>query len=201
MLDFAQLRPVLPDSVWDELLEVVIKYKINSPSRMAHFIAQCAHESGNFQDTEENLNYSREALLRVFAKYFRNCPNIEPYVHNPVLIANRVYANRMGNGDEESGDGWRYKGRGYIQLTGKENYRAFDIAVSDNIMSIPQLVATRYPLLSAAWFWNDRKLNDIADQGITEDQVADITKKVNGGYHGLESRSNYFDKFYQCLIN
>ena len=197
----AKLNGVLPDVVFDQIPDCAEKFEINTPLRLAHFLAQCAHESGNFQHTEENLNYSLEALLRVFPKYFRDCPNIEPYVRNPVLIANQVYANRMGNGDEESGDGWRYKGRGYIQLTGRDNYARFDVAVPDNILSQPFIVADKYPLMSAAWFWDKNKLNDIADRGDTENQVAEITKIVNGGYHGLEERSKYFNKFYAILNN
>lgn len=195
MIDLSRLKDKLPVEVYNELQGVCTKYKITSPLRLAHFLAQCAHESGHFTHVSENLSYSLEALLRVFPKYF-NIENVERYVHQPVDIAARVYANRMGNGDEASGEGWLYRGRGYMQLTGKDNYTAFDATVNDNIVLNPEMVATKYPLESAAWFWNSRKLNDLADAGSDQQIVAEITKKINGGYHGLEDRQRRFSEFY-----
>jgi putative chitinase len=136
--------------------------------------------------------------MRVFPKYF-NIENVESYVHQPVEIAARVYANRMGNGDEKSLEGWFYRGRGYIQLTGKNNYAKFDADVPENILINPEIVAEKYPLMSAGWFWNDNKLNEIADQGADQNVIAAITKKINGGFHGLENRHKLFDRFYSMF--
>ncbi len=194
-MNYEPLKDLLPDEVYKELPAVAEKYQICTPLRMAHFLAQCAHESGNFSQKEENLNYSLEALLRVFPKYF-NPQNVTPYVRRPVEIASRVYANRMGNGNEGSCDGWYFRGRGYIQLTGKDNYEKFGAGVTENLIDHPELVATKYPLLSAAWFWTvEKRLNDLADLGPDQQVVADITKKVNGGYKGLEDRHKLFDRF------
>lgn len=200
MIDYSKLRNELPTKVFDEILDVCVKYNIDTALRLAHFLAQCSHESAGFTRTEENLNYSLEALLRVFPKYF-NTGNVEGYVRKPIEIASRVYANRMGNGDESSLEGWFYRGRGYIQLTGKNNYTRFDKEVPGNLVIEPELVASKYALLSAAWFWNDHSLNQIADQGSDQNVVANITKVVNGGYHGLENRQLQFNKLYGQISN
>lgn len=193
---YTKLKDTLPANVFAELPAVTEKYQICTPLRLAHFLAQCAHESGSFKYTEENLNYSLEALLRVFPKYFTP-ENVAFYVRKPLEIASRVYANRMGNGPEECCDGWFYRWRGYIQLTGKDNYEKFGAGVSDNLIDHPELVATKYPLLSAAWFWTvEKRLNELADLGPDQQIVADITRKVNGGYHGLENRLKLFDRYY-----
>jgi putative chitinase len=136
--------------------------------------------------------------MRVFPKYF-NIENVESYVRQPVEIAARVYANRMGNGDEASLEGWLYRGRGYIQLTGKNNYTKFDLDVPENILINPEIVAEKYPLMSAGWFWNDNKLNEIADQGADQNVIAAVTKKINGGFHGLENRHKLFDRYYSTF--
>lgn len=198
MIDYSKLRNELPTPVFDELADVIIKYKINTPLRLAHFLSQCSHESAGFTRTEENLSYSLDALLRVFPKYF-DVSNAEAYVRKPMEIASRVYANRMGNGNEDNMEGWFYRGRGYIQLTGKNNYAAFDKEVPGNLIIEPELVATKYPLLSAAWFWNENKLNDVADYDSDQNAVAKVTKVVNGGYHGLEDRQRRFTQFYGAL--
>lgn len=195
MINLSALKSKIPDVVYDELFDTATRFNLNSPLRIAHFLAQCSHESMGFSRKEENLNYSAERLIQVFPKYF-NLNQAGLYARNPVIIASRVYANRMGNREEDSGDGYRYRGRGYIQLTGHDNYKAFDLAVSDDVIGNPDLVATKYPLFSAGWFWNSRKLNDLADLGADQQVVADITKKINGGYHGLEDRVNQFNKFY-----
>lgn len=195
MINFSALKGNIPDSVYDELFDTATRFQLNSPLRIAHFLAQCSHESMGFSRKEENLNYSAERLIQVFPKYF-NPDQAKLYARNPVIIASRVYANRMGNREEDSGDGYRYRGRGYIQLTGHDNYKAFDLAVSDDVVGNPDFVARKYPLFSAGWFWNSRKLNDLADLGADQQVVADITKKINGGYHGLEDRVNQFNKFY-----
>ena len=198
MIDCTKIKSILPAIVYNELQGVCTKYKITSPLRLAHFLAQCDHESGHFKHVSENLSYSLEALLRVFPKYF-NIGNVERYIHQPIDIAARVYANRMGNGDEASLEGWLYRGRGYIQLTGKDNYSAFDATVTDNLILNPEIVGTKYPLESAAWFWNSRKLNEVADRGADQNVIADVTKAINGGYHGLENRQKCFDKYFTAL--
>lgn len=195
VINLSALKGNIPESVYEELFDTATRFNLNSPLRIAHFLAQCHHESMGFSRKEENLNYSAERLLQVFPKYF-NPDQAKLYARNPVIIASRVYANRMGNREEDSGDGYRYRGRGYIQLTGHDNYKAFDLAVSDDVVGNPDFVAMKYPLFSAGWFWNSRRLNDLADLGADQQVVADITKKINGGYHGLEDRVNQFNKFY-----
>ena len=178
----------IPDKVKAELWHVMSKFGINTPDRLAHFLGQCHHESGGFKFTTENTNYSEVGLKKRFNKYFKD-KDISKYARNPEKIANLVYANRMGNGNEASGDGFRFRGRGYIQLTGKNNYKAFDKFVDDDILLNPDLVATKYPLLSAAWFWDVNDLNEICDKGVNKSTIFAVTKKVNNGIKGLEERS------------
>lgn len=188
----------IPTTVIAQIPLCASTFALNTRLRLAHFLAQCAHESGNFKFTTENLNYSAEGLSKIFGRYFPG--NLATsYARQPQKIAARVYANRMGNGDEASQDGWKYRGRGYIQLTGKENYTAFSHSVSDDILANPDLVASKYPLLSAAWFWNSRQLNALADGGEGDDVVTAITKKVNGGTNGLADRIEHFKAFYAAL--
>jgi putative chitinase len=198
-MDINKLEGVIPDNVFSQIFGVMETFQINTPLRMSHFLAQCAHESGNFKTVSENLNYVAKGVLRTFKKYFPTEAKALQYERNPEKIANLVYANRMGNGTESSGDGFKYRGRGYIQLTGKINYKAFDKLVVEDIIVNPSLVATKYPLLSAAWFWNSRALNSLADKGATDVAVILITKKVNGGVHGLNDRLDKFKKFYSIL--
>jgi len=188
----------VPDTVISQIPSCTETFQINSSLRLAHFLAQCIHESRNFKVTEENLNYSAEGLKKTFPKYFPD--NLaDSYARQPEKIASHVYANRMGNGDEASKDGYKFRGRGYIQLTGKDNYRAFDATVEDDLLKEPDLVASEYPFLSAAWFWQSRSLNTLADKGATDAVVTDITKKVNGGTIGLDDRIKEFKKFYALL--
>lgn len=198
MLDFSKIKNAIPERVFLELLPILIKYKIDTNLRFTHFISQCAHESAMFSKVEENLNYSKEGLLKVFPKYFDE-ELAEEYARKPNLIANRVYANRIGNGDEDSGDGWNYRGRGYIQLTGKSNYKAFDTVCSEDIIDRPELVATKYPLEVSGWFWHTKGLNKLADEGITSETITKITKVINGGIHGLSDRVLLSNKFYNLL--
>lgn len=198
-MDINKLKGVLPEKVLSEIPQVISSFDINTPKRLAHFLAQCAHESWNFSATTENLNYSSAALLKTFKKYFPTEEKAIQYARKPEQIGNLVYANRMGNGPVESGEGYKYRGRGYIQLTGKINYSAFDKVVPDDILGSPELVATKYPLLSAAWFWNSRGLNKIADTGDTELEVARVTRVVNGGSNGLVDRIAKFNKYYSLL--
>lgn len=189
----------IPDRVLNELPDIISKYEINTNLRLAHFLAQVHHESAGFNLTDENLNYSVKRLLEVFPKYFVSNNIAKKYAHQPMLLASYVYGNRMGNGDESTGDGWKYKGRGYIQLTGKNNYMEFDKQVQDSIIDNPDLVSTKYPLLSAGWYWDTRKLNHIADLGAGTNIVKLITKQINGGLHGLDSRCRLFMFYFQQL--
>lgn len=193
-----KLKGIIPDTVIAQIPEVITKFEINTPLRLAHFLAQCAHESGNFKATVENLNYSADGLKKIFGKYFPGTLN-ESYARKPEAIASRVYGSRMGNGDEATKEGFKFRGRGFIQLTGKDNYKAFDSIVTEDILANPDLVSTKYPLLSAAWFWNKTALNSVADKGSDMTTITAVTKKVNGGTHGLDSRANHFNKFYNLI--
>jgi putative chitinase len=190
----------IPANVISQIPEVMDKFKINTPLRIAHFLAQCGHESGGFKVTTENLNYSAQGLLSTFRKYFPTEALANQYARQPEKIANLVYANRMNNGNEASGDGWRFRGRGYIQLTGRDNYTRFNREVPEDILVNPDLVATKYPLLSAAWFWNSRNLNLDSDRGSSIETVTQITRKVNGGTIGLQDRIKHFNEYYSLLI-
>jgi len=199
-----KLLGVIPNQVINELDIIFDKYEINTILRISHFLAQCAHESGNFSVKQENLNYSAKRLQEVFGKYFTTHAKALLYERKPVKIASLVYGNRMGNGDEQSIEGYKYRGRGYIQLTGKNNYLLFDKSLNETSLEVdiignPDLVATTYPLISAAWFFNKNNLNEIADLGGTKEIITRVTKKVNGGTHGLESRISYFNKFFKKL--
>ena len=169
-------------------------YKM-SPVRAAHFFAQTAHESGNFKAFSENLNYSADGLTKIFGKYF-DAAAAAKAARNPENIANRVYANRMGNGNEASGDGWKYRGRGALQLTGKDNYKAFaDYLKKPEIMDNPDLVATEYSFESAIFFFEKNKLWAICDQGVGDAAITALTKRINGGTHGLDDRKEKTKKF------
>ncbi|MBY0475778.1 MAG: glycoside hydrolase family 19 protein [Nitrosomonas sp.] len=199
MLALDRLKTHVPDAVLDQVPDCAEKFNINTSLRLAHFLAQCAHESAEFKAREENLNYSAAGLKTVFPRYFPG--NLaENYARQPEKIASRVYGGRIGNGNEASKEGYKYRGRGYIQLTGKDNYSAFANSVSDDILGNPDLVASQYPLLSAAWFWDTRSLNALADAGASDDVVTKITKKVNGGLNGLEDRIEHFKNYYALLL-
>lgn len=173
------------------------EFQITSRLRRAHFLAQVAHESGNFKHIEENLNYSATGLMATFSKYFPDMSGALTYQRHPSAIASRVYANRMGNGDESSRDGWKYRGRGYIQLTGKNNYRKFSEYSKIDVVTNPDLLATpELAMRSAGWFWKTNGLNEIADQGTQDEIVKRITKIINGSYNGLEDRLNKFAEYY-----
>jgi putative chitinase len=193
------ITSVIPQSVMVQVPSVFDKYEINTPLRLSHFLAQCHHESMGFKAVRENLNYSAEALMRVFTRYFKDEGRARAYARQPEKIGNLVYGSRMGNGPESSGDGYRYRGRGYIQLTGKSNYAAFSKVVPEDVVEIPELVATKYPLLSAGWFWDSRKLNAVADRGPGSDIVEQVTLVVNGGRHGLADRIAQFNRIYGIL--
>lgn len=170
-------------------------YKLNK-NRAAHFFAQTAHESGNFKAFSENLNYGAKGLRGIFGKYFPTDALATAYERKPEKIANRVYANRMGNGDESSGDGWKYRGRGALQLTGKSNYQAFsDYIGRPDVMTNPDLVAGELCFESALWFFDRNKLWSICDQGITDAAILALTKRINGGTHGLDDRKMKTKKY------
>lgn len=198
-MDLSRLKGHVPDTVIAQIPEVMQKFAVNTPLRLAHFLAQCGHESGGFKLTQENLNYSAKGLMGIFKKYFPTEAIANQYARKPEKIANRVYGGRMGNGPEASGEGYKFRGRGYIQLTGKQNYTAFDASVPESIVDNPDLVATKYPLASAAWFWSKNGLNAIADQGSSVETVTKATKRVNGGTIGLADRIKHFKEYHALL--
>ena len=193
------LKGHIPDSVITMIPEVASKFEINTPLRLAHFLAQCGHESGGFKLTQENLNYSAKGLNGIFKKYFPTEADAKPYERNPQKIANKVYGNRMGNGVEATGDGWKFHGRGFIQLTGKDNYTAFTKSIGEDCVTNPDLVASKYALASAAWFFNKNGLHKMADGGANDATVTSITKRVNGGTIGLPDRIKHFNEYYKLL--
>lgn len=178
------------DDWFEAISEILPEYDINTPPRVAMFIAQCAHESGGFKFLRENLNYRAPSLRKVFPKYFPTDELSRQYERRPEMIANRVYANRMGNGDEASGDGWRYCGRGLIQLTGKNNYTLFAGSLGMEVEDVPEYLATfEGAVQSACWFWETNDLNQWADRG----DVLTATKRINGGTIGLEDRIKHYN--------
>jgi putative chitinase len=198
-LKLQNLKGHIPDAVIAMIPDTADKFQINTPLRLAHFLAQCGHESGGFRLTKENLNYSAKGLNGIFKKYFPTLESALPYERKPEKIANKVYGGRMGNGPEASGDGAKFCGRGYIQLTGRDNYTAFGKAIGEDVTANPQIVAEKYALLSAAWFFNKNGLHKLADGGANDATVTAITKRVNGGTIGLPDRIAHFNEFYKLL--
>ncbi len=198
-LKLEKLRGHIPDAVIAQIPDTASKFNINTPLRLAHFLAQCGHESGGFKVTSENLNYSAKGLMGIFKKYFPTQALAEAYQRQPQKIANKVYASRMDNGSEASGDGYKFRGRGYIQLTGRANYTAFGKAINEDIANNPDVVSGKYALLSAAWFWSKNGLNTLADGGASDQVVTSITKRVNGGTIGLADRIKHFKEYYHLL--
>ena len=199
---FKHLFPRAQDPAsWAESMNNVFPtYDINTPHRVAAFLAQCGHESGGWTVFEENLNYSAQGLNSIFKKYFPTLESAQPYARKPEMIANKIYANRMGNGAPETGDGYKYRGRGPIQLTGKDNYRAFAKDMFEdweNLFENPDWVTSDrdFALMSAIWFWNKNKLNVQADSG----DIKLMTKKINGGYIGLEDRIKHYNEAIHLL--
>lgn len=199
IIELSKLDEIIPDDVLRNLPLVVEDWDITIPYRMSHFLGQIMHESADFRFVTENLNYSKEGLLTIFSKYFTP-QQAEQYARKPIAIASRVYGNRMGNGNEASQEGWKYRGRGYIQLTGKNNYRAFSQEVGVDFVENPDLVATpKYALLSAAWFFTKNNIHLIADDGIELNIIRRVTRAINGGYNGLEDRINKTNQIYNLL--
>lgn len=198
MLTLEQLRKMLPKNPyvadWHEALSQLLPdYDINTPRRIAAFVAQCAHESGGFMVLKENLNYKPATLRRIWPNHFKTDAIANDYasrLNKQMHIANRAYANRMGNGDESSGDGWRFCGRGLIQLTGRNNYQAFADSLEMNINDVPEYLTTfEGAAQSACWFWESNNLNRFADRG----DIKGLTKAINGGYIGLEDRIKHYN--------
>ena len=198
-LKLQNLKGHIPDAVIAMIPDTAAKFQINTPLRLAHFLAQCGHESGGFRLTKENLNYSAKGLNGIFKKYFPTLESALPYERKPEKIANKVYGGRMGNGPEASGDGAKFCGRGFIQLTGKDNYTAFGKSIGEDVCANPQVVAEKYALLSAAWFFNKNGLHKMADGGSSDAVVTSITKRVNGGTIGLPDRIKHFKEYYSLL--
>ena len=202
MLDFNilnKLKKHIPDSVITQIPDAAIQFNITTTLRLAHFLSQCAHESGNFNTVEENLNYSARGLLNTFPSHFTTA-EASVYARQPAKIGARVYASRNGNGVEATGDGYRYRGRGFIQLTGKANYANFTKFIGVDVVTSPDLVAIKFPLASAAFFFDSNKIWAVCDKGSTEDIVTRVTSKVNGGTIGLDERIKYF-KLYIALLS
>ena len=197
-MDISKLSGKIPDSVIAQIPTVMEKFGISTPLRLAHFLAQCAHESGNFRYLQENLNYPASSLTRSWPSLFP-ASIAESYAMKPEKIADRAYGNRMGNGTEASGDGWKYHGRGYIQLTGKANYTDFAKYIGEDTVSNPDLVATKYPLASAAFFFTKNGIWTVCDRGADDATIAEVTRRVNGGYNGLAERTANFKAFYPLL--
>jgi len=192
------LKGHIPDAVIAQIPDTAAKFNIINPLRLAHFLSQCGHESGGFKAISENLNYSVDGLKRTFGKYFPG-DLATSYARQPEKIASRVYGARMGNGDESTGEGYKFRGRGFIQLTGKANYIKFAQFIGEDTVANPDLIATKYPLASAAFFFDSNKLWSICDKGADEATVTAVTKRVNGGTNGLPDRIKHFNEYYNLL--
>lgn len=194
-LTLGQLQEMVPgnahiDHWYDALEKILPDYEINTPQRIAAFVAQCAHESGGFNFIKENLNYRAVSLRKTFGKYFPTDELAQQYANKGEMIANRVYANRMGNGNEASGDGYRYCGRGLIQLTGKDNYTRYAESTGQTVEEASEHLTTFEGCVqSAAWFWEANNLNQWADKG----DIVTLTKRINGGTIGLEDRIKHYN--------
>ena len=198
-LKLDKLKGQIPDTVISEIAIIADKFGIITNLRLCHFLAQCSTESGNFKLTLENLNYSTSGLMKIFPGYFPS--NLaESYAHQPEKIAARVYGSRMGNGDETSKEGWKFRGAGFIQLTGKDNFKKFGDFIGVDLVKNPELVATKYPLTSAAFFFNTNNLWPICDEGLSEEVVTRVSRRVNGGDNGLQHRKSEFKRFEKLLL-
>jgi putative chitinase len=183
---------------YNNLLNILPEYDIDTPKRVAAFMAQCGHESGGFTLMQENLNYSAKGLVGTFKKYFPTEALAKPYERKPEMIANRVYANRMGNGDEASGEGWYFRGRGIVQITGKNNYTKCSQSLFESNVLVENpdlLLETEYAIHSACWFWSAARLNELADIG----DMKTMTKRINGGFIGLEDRIHHYNHAIEIL--
>jgi putative chitinase len=197
-MDLSRLKGHIPDSVINQIPEVAAKFGVNTPMRLAHFLSQTGHESGGFRVTTENLNYSAKGLCGIFKKYFTPESAAE-YQRKPEKIANIVYTNRMGNGNQASGEGYKFRGRGFLQVTGKNNYEALSKDMSVDFINNPDLVAKEYALASAGWFFKKTNLLAVCDQGASREIVEKVTKKVNGGLIGIDDRWKHFQEYHKLL--
>lgn len=199
--DFQTKIGVVADGAWGPgTLRAAVEFYKMPKVRAAHFFAQTSHETGGFKVFTENLNYSAESLVKVFGKYFPGAGVATLYAKRPENIANKVYGNRMGNGDEASGDGYKYRGRGAIQLTGKDNYAAFAKAIGrPDVLSNPDIVSSELAFESAMFFFDKNKLWDICDRGINDDAIVALTKRINGGTIGLEDRKKHTYEYAKIL--
>jgi putative chitinase len=198
-MDISKLKGHVPDSVIAELPATMTKFGLDTPIKLAHFLAQAGHESAGFKATQENLNYGAKGLRGIFGKYFPTDEKALLYERKPEKIANLVYGGRMGNGPEASGDGYKFRGRGYLQTTGKENYLKFSKFIGEDCVATPDLVASKYPLASAAFFFHSNNLFSICEKGATNEVVTQLTKRINGGTIGLEARIHEFKKYCDLL--
>ena len=186
------------DEWYTNLSNILPEYDIDTPKRVAAFMAQCGHESGGFTLMQENLNYSAKGLVGTFKKYFPTEAHAKPYERKPEMIANRVYANRMGNGDEASGEGWYFRGRGIVQITGKNNYTKCSQSLFESNVLIENpdlLLESEYAIHSACWFWSAARLNELSDIG----DMKTMTKRINGGFIGLEDRIHHYNHAIEIL--
>lgn len=208
MENLNKLKGQVPELVFKQIPMIMEKYKINTPLRLAHFLGQCSHESGGFKVVVENLNYGAQGLANTWPNRFATNPKKKPFVPNdlakqlekkPQAIANEVYSNRMGNGSKESGEGFKFRGRGYIQLTGKLNYSEFSKSLGEDVVKDPDRVSKEFPLVSAGWFFSKNSINAICDKGDTLEVITQVTRKINGGTIGLDHRIKEFKKYYELL--
>ena len=198
MLNIENLKGHISEEVLKQIPDTAAKFNITTNLRLSHFLAQCGHESGGFKFINENLNYSADGLKKIFKKYFPG--NLaDSYARKPEMIGSRVYGDRMGNGDESTKEGFKFRGRGYIQLTGKDNYTSFTQFIGEDCVTNPDLVATKYPLASAAFFFDKNSLWAICDKGADDATVTAVTKRVNGGIIGLADRIKHFKEYYNLL--
>jgi putative chitinase len=195
-----KLKGHIPQAVIDQIPDTAARFGITNTLRLAHFLSQTSHETGGFKAFSENLNYGSKGLLTIFGKYFKTIEKAKAYERKPEKIANLVYSNRMGNGPESSGEGWKYRGRGALQTTGKFNYQDFaDFMGMPEIMNNPDIVATKYALASAGFFFKKNNLWTICDQGASEEVIKKLTKRINGGQNGILDRIKHFKEFYHLL--
>lgn len=208
MENIDKLKGHVPELVFKQIPMIIEKYKINTPLRLAHFLGQCSHESAGFKVVVENLNYGAQGLANTWPNRFATDSKKKPFKPNelakkierkPEIIANEVYSNRMGNGSKESGEGFKFRGRGYIQLTGKSNYSEFAKSLGEDVVKDPDRVSKEFPLVSAGWFFSKNNINTICDKGDTLEVITHVTRKINGGTIGLDHRAKEFKKYYELL--
>jgi putative chitinase len=198
--NLGKLKGHVPQAVIDQIPDTAARFGITNTLRLAHFLSQTSHETGEFRAFSENLNYGSKGLLTIFGKYFKTIEKAKAYERKPEKIANLVYSNRMGNGPESSGEGWKYRGRGALQTTGKFNYQDFaNFMGMPEIMNNPDIVATKYALASAGFFFKKNNLWTICDQGASEEVIKKLTKHINGGQNGISDRIKHFKEFYHLL--